>query len=300
VLINITGSHDLTLFELDEAANRIREEVDQDANIIVGSTLDGEMEGRMRVSVVATGIDATGANEDVPVPRRRAMSEPLALETPAEPVAAEPAPAAAREPEPEPEPEAASPDLFEGFSVAAPEEERAAGPEDGLPPPAYAPEPLREAPAAAAAPAPAARQESEGAGFVAPKSPRGTPSPEALARLQAAVGKARPNSPAPRSAAQAPAEPAADRTAQGQGHGQGRFGIGSLINRMSGHGEGHAAARPEARAEPRPDARAEPHLRASPRPAPSSVPPAGYEDEADANPEQERIEIPAFLRRQAN
>ncbi|MEL6207081.1 MAG: cell division protein FtsZ, partial [Pseudomonadota bacterium] len=59
VLINITGSHDLTLFELDEAANRIREEVDPDANIIVGSTLDDQMQGSMRVSVVATGIDAS-------------------------------------------------------------------------------------------------------------------------------------------------------------------------------------------------------------------------------------------------
>ncbi len=57
VLINITGGHDLTLFELDEAANRIRSEVDPEANIIVGSTLDAEMEGSMRVSVVATGIE---------------------------------------------------------------------------------------------------------------------------------------------------------------------------------------------------------------------------------------------------
>ena len=58
VLINITGGMDLTLYELDEAANRIRSEVDPEANIIVGSTFDNEMEGRMRVSVVATGIDA--------------------------------------------------------------------------------------------------------------------------------------------------------------------------------------------------------------------------------------------------
>ncbi|MEX0582265.1 MAG: cell division protein FtsZ, partial [Sneathiella sp.] len=58
VLINITGGMDLTLYELDEAANRIRSEVDPEANIIVGSTFDTEMEGRMRVSVVATGIDA--------------------------------------------------------------------------------------------------------------------------------------------------------------------------------------------------------------------------------------------------
>jgi len=57
VLINITGGSDLTLFEVDEAAGRIREEVDPNANIIVGSAFDPSMDGRMRVSVVATGID---------------------------------------------------------------------------------------------------------------------------------------------------------------------------------------------------------------------------------------------------
>ncbi len=58
VLINITGSMDMKLFEVDEAANRIRAEVDPDANIIVGSTFNQELEGRVRVSVVATGIEA--------------------------------------------------------------------------------------------------------------------------------------------------------------------------------------------------------------------------------------------------
>ncbi|MEM6850753.1 MAG: cell division protein FtsZ, partial [Pseudomonadota bacterium] len=59
VLINITGGMDMTLFEVDEAANRIRSEVDPDANIIVGSTFDEAMEGKIRVSVVATGIEAS-------------------------------------------------------------------------------------------------------------------------------------------------------------------------------------------------------------------------------------------------
>ena len=68
VLINITGGGDLTLFELDEAANRIREEVDAEANIIVGSTLDVEMGGWMRVSVAATGIDAVEPPEELPRP----------------------------------------------------------------------------------------------------------------------------------------------------------------------------------------------------------------------------------------
>ncbi|MBI1214471.1 MAG: cell division protein FtsZ [Alphaproteobacteria bacterium] len=58
VLINITGGLDMTLFEVDEAANRIRDEVDPDANIIFGSTFDQTMNGTMRVSVVATGIEA--------------------------------------------------------------------------------------------------------------------------------------------------------------------------------------------------------------------------------------------------
>ena len=58
VLINITGGMDMTLFEVDEAANRIKEEVDPNANIIFGSAFDNNLEGSIRVSVVATGIDA--------------------------------------------------------------------------------------------------------------------------------------------------------------------------------------------------------------------------------------------------
>lgn len=58
VLINITGGYDMTLFELDEAANEIRAEVDGDANIILGSTFDPELEGKVRVSVVAAGVDS--------------------------------------------------------------------------------------------------------------------------------------------------------------------------------------------------------------------------------------------------
>src|ERR1041385_3539624 len=62
VLINITGGLDMTLFEVDEAANRIREEVDPEANIIFGSTFDESLEGKIRISVVATGIE-TVANQ---------------------------------------------------------------------------------------------------------------------------------------------------------------------------------------------------------------------------------------------
>ncbi len=62
VLINITGGYDMTLYEVDEAANRIREEVETDANIIFGSTFDERLNGKIRVSVVATGI---GGSQDI-------------------------------------------------------------------------------------------------------------------------------------------------------------------------------------------------------------------------------------------
>src|SRR5712671_3227895 len=67
VLINITGGLDMTLFEVDEAANRIRSEVDPEANIIFGSTFDPTLEGKVRISVVATGIDGIAMQQPRPV-----------------------------------------------------------------------------------------------------------------------------------------------------------------------------------------------------------------------------------------
>jgi cell division protein FtsZ len=79
LLISITGGRDLTLFEVDEAATRIREEVDQDANIILGATFDEELEGVIRVSVVATGIDKTAAEiAAAPISIRQAPPKPIA------------------------------------------------------------------------------------------------------------------------------------------------------------------------------------------------------------------------------
>jgi cell division protein FtsZ len=63
VLINITGGMDMTLFEVDEAANRIRDEVDPDANIIFGSTFDQSLDGKIRISVVATGIETVAQQQ---------------------------------------------------------------------------------------------------------------------------------------------------------------------------------------------------------------------------------------------
>ena len=68
VLINITGGKDLTLYEVDEAAQLIRNQVDEDANIIVGSALDDNLDGIIRVSVVATGVDAVARVDTAPAP----------------------------------------------------------------------------------------------------------------------------------------------------------------------------------------------------------------------------------------
>src|SRR5579862_7542672 len=83
LLINITGGNDMTLFEVDEAANRIREEVDSDANIIFGSTFDASMQGRMRVSVVSTGISALAAQQPVPNYLNLEMNRPVQTGQPA-------------------------------------------------------------------------------------------------------------------------------------------------------------------------------------------------------------------------
>jgi len=275
VLINITGGYDLTLFELDEAANIIREKVDPDANIIVGSTLDTSMAGVLRVSVVATGIDVAQTRAESHV-ARRSMAEPLKA-------AAVPVPVA--------EPKREMPLSLQGVTVAVPTQPKPAlqtptpglfealeDATDELPPPVYRPQPE---PAARQPVSAAMKQHEDAAAFVAPR-PRaaGTPSPEALARLQAAVSKS-PAQSTQRTQAQAPrpATPAAVPMAKPSAE-RPRFGIGSLINRMSG---GNAEPGPERSQAPR----QQPTMSA-------------YEDEQDMSPEQERNDIPAFLRRQAN
>lgn len=95
LLISITGGRDLTLFEVDEAATRIREEVDPDANIILGATFDEELEGLIRVSVVATGIDRAASEVAARNADFRSLSKPVVRPSaaiPAQPVAAAPQP----------------------------------------------------------------------------------------------------------------------------------------------------------------------------------------------------------------
>jgi cell division protein FtsZ len=278
VLINITGGGDLTLFELDEAANRIREEVDAEANIIVGSTLDVEMGGWMRVSVVATGIDAVEPPEELPRPRR---SKPAPHDG-AEPHQSEhDAPSdyhAASEPklgrhemrtrDEQPQYEArstvgqsaADEEAFEAPSVDRNSEQAAD--------PYVLEEPTFNANEEA--------YDSEPESFVAPR-PRepGTPSPETMTRLQEAVRNA-PNR-LQQSMSRVDDVPAdTDRS---------RFGINSLINRMTGQ-PGDSAEKPVATRRHPTSQQAEPEFEPEP--------------EQGVDPDQDRIEIPAFLRRQAN
>ncbi|UWR61687.1 cell division protein FtsZ [Phaeobacter inhibens] len=334
VLINITGAHDLTLFELDEAANRIREEVDPNANIIVGSTLDTEMEGKMRVSVVATGIDAVDVHSELPVPRRpmsaplkqtvsvedTRSAAPLELSTPVEqPVAATAEPVAAAQEEPSlfsefDDGQAAAEGQYEEVLEDAGEQLGA----DGLPAPAYQGTPAPEFQPQAEV---AAHQAES---FVAPKAPApGTPSPEAIVRLQAAAQRAQPQQPMQQQVQQPhmqqrpsidAVQPRAPQPQQIQqqpqqqpaaaGQEQRRFGLNSLIHRMTGSA---AEGQP---AKPQQPTRQQPPVQQSPvQQAPMHQPQVAHQGQQaapaaqpqrQANPEQERIEIPAFLRRQAN
>ncbi len=77
VLINITGGSDITLFEIDEAASRIKEEVDEDANIIFGSSYDEELSGKIRVSIVATGIDQVQKRTQPVRPTAKVVAESI-------------------------------------------------------------------------------------------------------------------------------------------------------------------------------------------------------------------------------
>ena len=249
VLINITGGADLTLFELDEAANRIREEVDPDANIIVGSTLDTTLEGVMRVSVVATGIDADQSNQAPALPSRASSSDE-ALSELSEPKVGS----------------GLSNDVrfsFEKERLVDVEEptfdDTKHHEQDELPIPAYQPK-LEEL----------STLSVEGLEpLVASQYQPATPSPEAMARLQAAVERA------PTIETQTKLEPQIYKDTPTKS----KFGINSLINRMTGHGE--TSERLSVSSEPQVDSQA-------------------FEtDEADTEADT-RIEIPAFLRRQAN
>jgi cell division protein FtsZ len=267
LLINITGGDDLTLFEVDQAATRIREEVDEDANIIFGSAIDENLQGRIRVSVVATGIDSQNEaaqpmqrphlvsvgggmpgpqiiTPPVMAPPVMASSPPMAAVAAQAPVQAQPAPmnvtmgavALAN-----PEPEAVRPPAMQPAAEAPPMPVRA-------PPPLATPlaTPL-------AAPQPAVRQ------------PRGGLFAEPPAEAAAPAGPSREDMARP-----------------------------TLFSRITGRFRGPAEAAPQPQPEPV-QRRAEPAMQPEPRVEPlrAAVRPAG-------NEEMGILDIPTFLRRQSS
>ena len=306
VLINITGGPDMTLFEVDEAANRIREEVDPVANIIFGSTFDESLDGMMRVSLVATGIDAEASamprpaislvhdvDRGAPATIDDAGTEPAPLPAPATTATTTAMPDGEM---PASFHEAAAP-VPAGAPIAAPTAEaaEAAGTTGGEPPtmPTMASGPSGSAVAGSALAMAAAPEP-----FIAP--PAVAPPAE--------VERARTRPPADPFAIAAMANGAAERAK--------RRGFG-LFQRVTG---------PRARRDDAPpilDEPAEPRLEepvvrrasAAPRTPPGPPPgPTGTKPQAQPNlgglepatrksahdEEEDLLEIPAFLRRQAN
>ena len=116
VLVNITGGMDMTLLEVDEAANAISGQVDPEANIIFGAAFDPSLEGIVRVSVVATGMDGASIAAIESYPERQTREAPRAAPATAVAAAPEPAYAAVETPQPLPP----QPQLFESEEFMAP------------------------------------------------------------------------------------------------------------------------------------------------------------------------------------
>ena len=226
VLINITGGLDMTLFEVDEAANRIREEVDPDANIIFGSTFDESLLGKVRISVVATGIDAEALGEAKPA---------LSLLSAQSPSAPPPAHEAALYPLPR---------LAQNAAEAG-----------GAP--------NRAEPETIPATAQAAESAAMRGAFIAPRPVETASVKTVPLREPALVAPAKAEAPKPK----------------------GR--VPSLIERVTGVARGRAAPIDP----PAPSASRPPAARLAPLPTEDRQPPSREDD---------LLEIPAFLRRQAN
>jgi cell division protein FtsZ len=294
VLINITGGPDMTLFEVDEAANRIREEVDPEANIIFGSTFDESLEGRIRISVVATGIDAAAMAQPRPVislVSDRSRSEAVAAAASAPPaqaaaVALGPVTAAAAAIATAPQPAIAG---TSALAMAQPQPEP-------LPQPQAMAQPLPPAQPAVAKPL--------------PQPPVASPMMPAAEKIERAVVRddafipPKPVEPQVRPAVAAPPvrspDPFAAAAMANGGRGQPAYKMRgpSLFERVTGVGRG----RPTPAAPP--PITTGPVAPAQPTAAQPQQPRLGPLDPADrvtvSKGEEDLLEIPAFLRRQAN
>ena len=302
LLINITGGQDMTLFEVDEAANRIRREVDPDATIIFGSASDDRLDGVMRVSVVATGIDALPktaslfGEEEAAASRQEQTQIPLINTVMPKPETAQPGMAGAQ------------PAPLGGLAAAAPQLDRVAGTD-----------PVAAQPA---------EQTAEDAAFADPADPQIAPAQTGeaetgeadaagaeiagaeiagAAEAQPEAGPASPepaeDQPAPflQVPDEAPREPFIPAAAQQTEDEQSvpetdPAPKGSLMQRISGLWS-QSAETPPAKPEPRAaDVLDLPRVDMNPNGQTSLA----MEPETAGDDSTEELDIPAFLRRQAN
>jgi cell division protein FtsZ len=282
LLISITGGNDLTLYEVDEAASRIRQEVDDEANIILGATYDQSLEGVVRVSVVATGIDQPAITMHQPAATEARVAE-AAQRLRAQSAQRSPAPAPAPAPAPmmvellpQPEHEIEAPILSNEVEIrpamlkpAFVQQAPVAPREDDYPPQEFIP-PAPEQP------------------IRAPRMPQIEDLP---AVVQQQVRTYRGEAPAP--------APQADTRRRSLLEKLAAFGISRHDDAPAAPQQRLPAApvalRPTATPDPRPQPRVAPprqpqasldqHGRSAPRPAPL---------------EEDQLDIPAFLRRQSN
>jgi len=314
VLVNITGGPDMTLYEVDEACNHIRDQVDPDANIIFGSTFDESLAGRVRVSVVATGIDVEASQRAEVMAMQNAAIATLRQKT--EPRPTRPAAAlGASTIEARFEPMVDLTELAEAAPATA---------EARVPEPAYAGgDPLAPARTATAASRPA-----PGSTFTPRFQPEPTPSPLVApeARAHAAEGRRVTDGVRSAAAAAAPAAPMAASQVQPQTLRSRAEVLAELTARHAARIE--PTAYPSRQSEPAPESR--PSLfermtrsgraRTAPRPdaQPSSRTPAAElrpqapaearmqaqattaEPIAVGRSDDDLLDSPAFLRRQAN
>ena len=297
LLISITGGDDLTLYEVDEAASRIRQEVDEDANIILGATFDSALDGIVRVSVVATGIDPSTITVDDPTSlarmtetaeRLRAQLIQQTRQQPAAHVAVAEAPvhvapaAAAYAPQPAP---AYQPELIEQVYYADPQ------------PAPVAPAPVPQPAASGVYYEPAAARPTYGEPMMEAPAPR-------MAAEPAPYVPPLPETPRPRmpSVEDFP-KPVQEQIRQARGEAApAEARRKSIFERLASFGasrqdETMQAAPTQARPLPPQSAHAEYARRPA---APVGLDPHGRRAPQQRAAEDDHLEIPAFLRRQSN
>ncbi|WP_422371046.1 cell division protein FtsZ [Hoeflea sp.] len=311
LLISITGGRDMTLFEVDEAATRIREEVDADANIILGATFDEALEGLIRVSVVATGIDRVESEYE----QRPAMSAQRPAARPAtatqSPQASRPAAQPTPSPAAAPAATAAKDPVSEAIVSAEAELERELDIASEIDLAAKAQAAVSAAPAQPEfqpqsrlfAGAPEAAAQPQRAAMTPPQAPMSRPAPQAAAQAAApAPREAEPVARMPRIEDFPPvvkAEMEQRSAPQAQGDERGPMGLLKRLSSSLGRREEEEGSLAAASTQ-------QPQRRPLTPEASIYAPRRGQLDDqgrvtpqARSTHEDDQLEIPAFLRRQA-